>query len=188
MYQLTEHLKVHERRDWGARPPRDVSLQADPHEAFIHHGAEPDQAADRIDTHAELNAAMRATQNFHMDGRGWSDIAYHYMIFQPRGRFKYAHIAEGRMVHHVPAAQLGHNTGTLAICVFGTVDQTRELKDNTIWAIAQLLKGVRGNMTGIRAIKVVGGHKDVTQTSCPGNVIYHALDRIARDAGIERYH
>lgn len=188
MYHLTDHIRVLERADWHARSPRAVTAQPTPHEAFIHHGAESDHDARAITRQSEILSAMRGIQNFHMDGNGWNDIGYHYVVFQPHGDLKYAHICEGRMVRDLPAAQLGHNTGTLAVCVYGTIDSGDPLNDNTVWAIAQLLKGTRHDKTGVTSIRTVGGHRDVTQTSCPGDTLYRALDRIAHDAGIERFH
>lgn len=187
MYHLTDNIQVHERADWRARQPIAVTSQPTPHEAFIHHGAESDKEARAITNQSETLAAMRGIQNFHMDDNKWNDIGYHYVVFQPHGDLRFAHICEGRMVRHLPAAQLGHNTGTVAICIYGTIDGADPLHDNTVYAIAKLLNGTRGHKTGITSIETVGGHRDVTQTSCPGDMIYNALSRIARDAGIRRF-
>ncbi len=46
-------------------------------------------------------------------GRGWSDIGYHYFI-QKSGT-----VQKGRPLGRTPAAQRGHNTGTIAICLHG---------------------------------------------------------------------
>lgn len=185
-YRLTDTVTVYERHDWGARPWRDFTVQALPGEAFIHHGAEHD--AERIDTLAEQAQAMRDTQNFHMGPeRGWSDIAYHYIVFQPMGDVKFARVFEGRPVHHVPAAQLGHNTGTLAICVYGNFEHEDSVKPNTRHAIDVLLTG-RPDLTGCGAVKTLGGHRDAPgqSTECPGDTLYAQLDVIARGAHLER--
>lgn len=190
MYHVTDAVSVYERHDWHARDPRPMLPQALPREAFIHHGAESDRDAERIDTLAEVFIAMRGIQNFHMDdpAHRWSDIAYAYVAFQPRGHLERAVLCEGRSVHSVPAAQLGHNTGTLPICVYGTIDKGDPLSDSTIHAIAMLLKGHRSDLTGADQIRTVGGHRDVTQTDCPGAMLYAAVPTIAHQAGISVFH
>jgi len=61
--------------------------------------------------------------------RGWSTIGYHYLID------KAGEIIEGRNLEKTPAAQKGHNTGTIAICVHGlryfTDESLSALKDLT---------------------------------------------------------
>lgn len=190
MYHLTEKVKVYERDDWNARTPRPMDSQALPTEAFIHHGAETDREAVSVDTLADVFAAMRGIQNYHMDHNEWSDIAYAYVCFQARGdgELDYAVLCEGRHVHNVPAAQLGHNTGTLPVCVYGTVDHNDPLQGSTVHAIAMLLKGHRADLTGAGHVRTVGGHRDVTQTDCPGDMLYHAIPTIARNAGISVFH
>jgi hypothetical protein len=155
-----------------------MSAQGPPQQAFIHHGDESD--ANRINTGAEMRQAMRGIQAFHMATRGWSDIAYHYVVFQHQaGQEKGAHVFHGRDPGHVPAAQLGHNTNTLAICVYG--DFTKDgVHPGTIEAITAILDHHPALLT-------VGGHRDVTQTTCPGSHLYAALDKIAHAANLRRY-
>jgi hypothetical protein len=189
MYQLTDYHLVLERHDWNARKPGTMAAQASPSEAFVHHGAETDAEARGITTREQVKAAMHGIQAFHMGPeRGWSDIGYHYVVFQPHGSLRHAVICEGRPVRCVPAAQLNHNTNTFAVCVFGTIDRNDPLQDSTIKALGALLSGRRADLTGAHNIKTVGGHRDVTQTDCPGNYLYDKLDTIAHAAKIGRYH
>jgi hypothetical protein len=174
-------VRVYTRTDWDARPPRAMNLQPSaPTEAFVHHSADPrPEAFDRL---AEQKAHMRAIQDFHMDVRGWSDIAYHLVVFQPYGNIDKARIFEGRSWSYVPAAQEGHNTGTLAVCAIGDF-RSDELKRNTRYAIGRLLI----SHDGAHAIKVLAGHRDVDATDCPGDKLYRWIPRIA-DAADLRVH
>jgi hypothetical protein len=122
---------------------------------------------------------MRGLQNFHMDTRGWSDIAYAYIVFQPYGKLTRARVFEGRDYHKVPAAQLGHNTGTLPICVVGNFERDG-VKRNTRFVIEQLIRKHS-------SVKVVGGHCDVVSTSCPGQHLYAQVPVIAKAAGVRTY-
>lgn len=170
-------LKIYPRSRWNARTPRAMTPQGPPTEAFIHHS--DDVGASRWDTMAEQCEHMRALQNFHMDGRGWSDIAYAYVVFQPYGKLTRARVFEGRDYRKVPAAQLGHNTGTLPICVVGNFERDG-VKRNTRFVIEQLLRK-HGS------VRVVGGHRDVVGTTCPGDHLYEQIPTIAKAAGVRVY-
>lgn len=190
MYELSPTVRVYERDDWKAEPAKPGMLrQAPPSQAFLHHGAEQDSDAKSITSVSAALKAMHGIQAFHMGpARGWDDVGYHYVIFQPHGALKHAVICEGRLVHFVPAAQLGHNTDTFAVCVYGTIDQSDPLQDGTVWALTRLLGGVRAGMTGAGHLRTLGGHRDVTQTDCPGAALYGELDRIAKGSHLERFH
>lgn len=170
-------LKIYPRSRWNARTPRAMASQGPPTEAFIHHS--DDIGAERWDTMAEQCEHMRGLQNFHMDGRGWSDIAYAYIVFQPFGKLTRARVFEGRDYHMVPAAQLGHNTGTLPICVVGNFERDG-VKRNTRFVIEQLIRK-HGS------VKVVGGHRDVVGTTCPGAHLYAQVPVIAKASGVRTY-
>lgn len=169
-------FRIIPRSEWGAASPaRRTTEQAPPREAFLHYSDSSDAA--RIDTRAEAFAAARGIQRFHIQGRGWSDVAYHYLVVQLQGRGETVALA-GRSPRTVPAAQLGHNTGTLAICVYaGPLDT---ITPRTRFVVEQL---IRKNPT----VRTLGGHRDVTATSCPGDVLYALLPRIAAAAGVNVY-
>jgi hypothetical protein len=138
-----------------------------------------------MDTFEEQCAAMRAIQRFHMDTRGWDDIGYNYVAFQPYGNRKYARIFEGRGWDDIPAAQEYHNTDTVACAVMGMFDGLHELKDNTRWAITLLYKWVDRQVGG--TMRTLGGHRDVVATSCPGDDLYRHIPTIARNANLRVY-
>lgn len=176
--RLTPNITIYERRDWGARPWAGFTAQESPLEAFIHHST--DHLAEYADTLAEQKAICRAIQRYHMDTHGWTDVGYHAYVFQPYGHRKYARIFQGRPASHLPAAQLGHNTRTLALCVVGNFDHDDSVKDNTRYAIEQYLNT-------FAHLRAVGGHRDVTPTDCPGDTLYAAIPTIARAAHLDLY-
>ena len=174
-------VRVYTRSEWSARAPRTLVPQPHaPTEAFLHHSVDP--FAEQFDHLTDQKAKMRQIQAFHMDVRGWSDIAYHLVVFQPFGQIRKARVFEGRPWTHVPAAQERHNSGTLAICVVGDFGADR-LKRNTRYAIERVLSA----HTGARAVEVVGGHRDVGATTCPGPNLYRWLPRIADAANLRTY-
>lgn len=181
MIELTESISLFTREDWGARRPRPMTEQGwNAHEAFIHHTADTYKGLDSL---AEQKARMRGYQAFHMDVRGWADIAYHFVVFPPfvtsEGTEISARVFQGRERNYVPAAQEGHNRGTLAVCVVGDYE-SEFLHRNTIYALEVLL-------ARYDALRTLGGHRDVVSTSCPGDKLYAEVGRIADAVGLRRY-
>lgn len=161
-------MNIQTRKSWGARAPRSRTLQSDSiiRELFLHYPADGHDLS-HIDIDQEQDSYMRGIQNFHMDVRGWADFAYSFAVFQD-GR-----VYRGRGRDVVPAAQLGHNTGTNAVlCVVGnTEDPTRamylslaELKDYLDKQIGRDL--------------LVRPHSSVTATGCPGNGVRSIISRL----------
>jgi len=102
-------------------------------------------------------------KRWHLD-RGWSDIGYNYLIDRD------GTVTEGRPIEKTPAAQKGHNTGSVAIALWGghggnqddsfeehfTPEQDRALRK----MIAQL-------RMEYPSIKRVRGHNEVSAKQCP---------------------
>lgn len=170
-------MKIHTRSEWRAKPARPNTAKQSASaigEVFIHHSA---GFGKSIDTFAEQVACLQQMQAFHQNGRGWADIAYHYIVFQPYGALTRARIFEGRPLSVVPAAQEGHNTNTCAVCIVQA--DPEKLKPNTLWRVGRLARR-------IKSASRLRGHREVVQTGCPGDVIYPKLGQIARVAGLKR--
>jgi N-acetyl-anhydromuramyl-L-alanine amidase AmpD len=82
----------------------------------------PTRPVERVFIHCSASDhpdhdSIEVMRRWHTDpkpqGRGWSDVGYHYFI-RKTGR-----IEAGRSLERTPAAQRGHNTGTIAICLHG---------------------------------------------------------------------
>ncbi len=173
----SDSIRVYTRSDWGARKPGQMFDQPGPVvEAFLHHTFRPTGGADTL---AEQKAVMRGIQNGHMDGNGWPDIGYHFVVCQPFGSLEHARIFVGRNWRKVPAAQLNHNRRTLAVCTVGDFT-TEELQRNTRYAIGLLLRSGKWS----HDLAAVGGHRDVVSTDCPGDKLYEWVPRIAANASL----
>lgn len=183
VHDLGEGVRLWTRNEWDARDPRPMSPNGTVREVFIHHTTDP--RAEGIDKLAEQQAAMRGIQGFHMDTRGYSDISYAFVVFQPYGGLENARVFQGREVKFSPAAQLNHNTGTVPICVFGNFDRDDGVKPETITAIVRTIKWVERHHNG--TLVTVGGHRDVTGTECPGDTLYAKVPEIARKSGLRRF-
>jgi hypothetical protein len=170
--------RIYTRKEWGARPARDVAHgNRPPREAFLHNSDDPDFA--QFNTLAKQKTKMRQIQDFHMDTRGWSDFAYHFAVFQPAGSIRSARIFRGReSLDVIPAAQLNHNSHTLAIVVIGHGGKD-PLKADTRRAIVEILNRYPG-------LQALGGHRDVVATECPGDRFYAHVPELARRADLRR--
>lgn len=156
MIDLGNGVEMVTRAEWGARPARsrtdlDATYGSTGHWEGPTMGSFP---------HASCATKVRAIQNFHMDSRGWQDIAYsllvcpHDYVFQGRGP-------------NVRTAANGTNVG-----------------NNTAGAVCYL-GGVGDGFTGQAAMRAGfdyldraghgprrNGHRDWKPTQCPGDTIY----------------
>jgi hypothetical protein len=142
------------RAEWGARPPRSVTgLSAGittSHWEGPHLGEFP---------HSSCASKVRGIQNFHMDTRGWADIAYNG-VGCPHG---YVFAGRGPGVRSAANGTTAGNNGAFAVCYLGgqgdpfTDDGARAMKAGGDWLT---WPGSGRNC-----------HRDWTATECPGNTI-----------------
>lgn len=91
------------------------------------------------------------------EGRGWSDVGYHYFIK------KDGTIQTGRPLERTPAAQKGHNKGTIAICLHGLKEGnfTQEQKRSLIRLCTVINRAYNSKIT-------FHGHREVEPLkTCP---------------------
>lgn len=113
--------------------------------------------------HSECPSKVRGIQDFHINGRGWADIAYNAVVC-PHG-----YIFEGRGPGVTSAANGNESTNDdwYAVCYLGGERDpfTDDGKAAFIEAVAWLRE--EGD-----AGPEVNGHRDHKATECPGNEIY----------------
>ncbi|MCV2395835.1 DUF4214 domain-containing protein [Actinotalea sp. M2MS4P-6] len=184
------------REQWGARPqvctPNVASKLVG---AVVHHTA----GSNSYSTVAQAMQQIRGDQAYHIDGRGWCDIGYNFVVD------KWGNIYEGRddsLIKPVVGVHAGgFNTGTLGVSMLGTYDSAPPAA--TVRAVAQII-GWRLGYYGVNpqgsmvyhtyggensryteadvALPRVFGHRDVAYTACPGNGGYAALGSIRSQA------
>lgn len=113
---------------------------------------------------------MRSIQNFHMDSRGWSDIAYSFVI-DPVDLTIYEARGAGVLGGHT----FGRNSISHAICIMGNFDREQPTPA-LIDRIAELV--AYGHARGWWPKQLTGGHRDVRSTSCPGTNLYRQIPTI----------
>lgn len=133
--------KIIESEEWlyetrFSKPKRNV------HTVFLHCSASDNPLHDNIKT----------IRNWHLK-RGFAGIGYHYYIS------KDGEIHKGRDLERTPAAQKGHNTGSIAICLGGLYDFT----DKQFNSLKKLCFEINGSYAKIR----FRGHREVANKLCP---------------------
>lgn len=154
----------HDRADWGAREPLSTTLRFLGENTAHYGGPSPWGDVDRASAaafaastdHNRCASIVRAYQAFHMDSRGWQDIAYSSLVC-PHG-----HRYEGRGLDVRTAANgtTAGNDASHATCyIAGDGDP---LTDEA--------KAAYRDERRLRAL--TRGHRDWKSTSCPGDELY----------------
>ncbi len=185
------------RLSWGADekirrgPP---SYASDVRFVIVHH------TAGRNDySQSEAAAIVKGIQLFHVQGNGWNDIGYNFLVD------RFGTIYEGRYGgvdrNVIGAHALGFNTGSVGIALLGTYGSTKPSQAAQD-AIAKLIAwrldlahvdptsfvnvisgGSEKYASGIPVLlSAVSGHRDTGLTECPGNALYARLGAIAASA------
>ena len=150
------------RAQWQARPPRDETplKQAQVKGCAVHYSA---SNADEQANHLNCAGRVRAIQNYHMDTRGWNDIAYNFVVC------KHGYIFVGRGWYTRSAGQ-GTNAGNdqyLAVCFLG--DDTAGRDDVTADGRAAFKRVFARFKVWYGRKAVLKPHSYFTATSCPGD-------------------
>jgi hypothetical protein len=136
----------------------------------------------------DSSAIMRAIWQFHTYTNGWGDIGYNYVvdssgnIFQ--GRYYDPNVAHNLKKDVIGAHALSNNRGTTGVATIGDFSNARPT-DKMIDSVANIIafKSAKYyfNPSGIgpNGPNVVG-HRNVGQTSCPGQQLYDRLGDIRR--------
>lgn len=125
----------------------------------------PERFVERVFLHCSASdnpdhddvAVMR---RWHTDpkpqGRGWSDVGYHFFV-RKDGR-----VQKGRSLERNPAAQAGHNSGTIAICLHGlAAEKFTEAQHRAVVGLCSEIHGAYDGMVTFH------GHGEVSSKPCP---------------------
>ncbi len=154
--------------------------------SVVHHTAGRNPASP-----GKSAAVVRAIQLYHVQGNGWNDIGYNFLldgfgqIFEGRG---------GGIDRNVIGAHaLGFNTGSTGVALLGNY-QSDGVTGTAESTLASLLawRLDLGHLDPLsivnyvsngrrRELRAVSGHRDVNDTACPGDHLYDMLDGIAAD-------
>jgi flagellar hook assembly protein FlgD len=162
------------------------------HFAVVHH-----TAGSNAYTAAQSAAIVRGIELYHVQGNGWNDIGYNFLVD------KYGQVFEGRFggVERpvVGAHSLGFNRGSVGVAVLGdygskaiSAAAKRSLEQLLAWRLdlahidplSTITLRSGGNPrfpSGVPVLlRAISGHRDTNFTDCPGAVFYNQLPEIAK--------
>lgn len=159
------------RESWGAAPAVPTRLDRAGSAYWritVHHSAMPDPPPSG-ESLAASAAYVREIQRAHIQGRGYGDVGYHFLI-DPAGR-----VFEGRALDWQGAHARGeNNVGNVGICLLGNFEQERP----TAAALASLKNLVDQLQRTFRIPRhEVHGHSHYGGTACPGRYLQSFVDQ-----------
>lgn len=157
-------MKLVSRKEWGARSARYVS-KGDLNSASTGHwnGPKITVGGSEVWDHTKCAGLVRGIQNFHMDGRGWSDIAYNF-VECPHG-----YTFEGRGINVINGANgtnAGNRSSHAVMCLAG---EGNPFTDNEKVGFKDCVKYISDLSD---APNQAIGHRDHKSTECPGDSRY----------------
>ena len=175
------------REQWGCTPQTCPQAEAPsyttPTHLIVHHSAGTNSAADWA-------AVVRSIWVLHVQGNGWNDIGYNYLV-DPNGVLYEGRAGgDGVLGAHFSSV----NGGTVGICLLGTFS-TQRAPDPALatleaalawqagkWTIDPLAKRLHASSRLL--LDTVSGHRDANLasggTECPGNGLFAVLPAIRR--------
>lgn len=179
-----------DRACWGARATGASTNMATLNRAIIHHTA--GSGDYNVSSLAESAAKVRAIQNMHMDGNGWSDIGYHFLVDKLGNGFEGRRDSMNKSLYP-RGSHDATNTNSFGYNFMGYYHTpynqtlTAAEKDKMYRIIAwRMPNGWSPYGAGTYNSKTVGyidGHRDVKSTSCPGDLVYNTIIGTNHNAG-----
>jgi hypothetical protein len=141
----------------------------------VHHDGMPPVT---LRTQAEVARRIEQIRRAHVEGRGWADIGYHYVI-DPQGR-----VWEGRPVRLQGAHVQDNNPGNLGILVMGNFDEqtpTASARDALDGFLAEQVRRYRVPLSRVYT------HQEFKRTACPGRSLQrYMLETRSRTGRLSR--
>ena len=117
---------------------------------------------------------VQQIRQWHVQGNGWRDIGYHFVIY-PDGS-----IHKGRPIEQVGAHTTGHNAHSIGICYIGgmTADNKTPKDTRTEAQRLALIKLVR-ELKASYPSATVHGHNEFANKACPSFIVKNDPDLCA---------
>ncbi|MDO9548599.1 MAG: peptidoglycan recognition family protein [Candidatus Marinimicrobia bacterium] len=157
-----EKLGVIRRAEWGWKPLKTVLPQHEITKITIHHGG-VDYPPDK-----DPVEHIRNLQDWSRSEKKWIDIPYHFMI-APSGT-----IYETRPINYPGATNTDYDpSGHALICLMDNYENAT-VNQEQLKSIIELTAYLVGRFNV--PLYDIKGHKDYTETLCPGKNLYQYLE------------
>jgi N-acetylmuramoyl-L-alanine amidase len=108
------------------------------------------------------NIPVETIRKWHMEGRGWSDIGYHFYIDLE------GNISKGRDITKMGAHCKGHNRNSIGICYCGGVEADGKTpKDTRNFQQTEALLCVLRTLKAMYPKAKIHSHNDFANKACP---------------------
>lgn len=118
---------------------------------FIHCSATPEGRDIKMET----------IKSWHVKGRGWRNIGYHFVI-ELDGTLKV-----GRPMEQMGAGVKGHNANSIHVCYVGGIDKNKKAKDTRTEEQRETLNTMIGRLVEQYPDASVHGHNEFANKACP---------------------
>jgi len=118
---------------------------------FIHCSATPEGRDIKMET----------IKSWHVKGRGWRNIGYHFVI-ELDGLLR-----PGRPMEQMGAGVKGHNEHSIHVCYVGGLDKNKKAKDTRTQAQRETLNTIIGGLLKEYPDASVHGHNEFSNKACP---------------------
>ena len=165
---------IQQRAEWCSNcPTTQTPVVNEPTHLIVHHSAGSNSSSDWA-------AVVRSIWDFHVNGRGWNDIGYHYLI-DPNGE-----VYLGRSDNIQGAHFCAQNRNAMGVCVLGTFTNVSPAPAARAawvdlaayaackWEVSPQNRSLHGS-SGLNLLGV-SGHRDGCATECPGQMLYGQLN------------
>ncbi len=112
-------------------------------------------------TKDDADVTVEQIRDWHVNGRGWSDIGYHFVI-ELDGSVK-----AGRPLARKGAHVRGHNATSIGICYVGGLDRKGKPKDTRTTAQKKALYALTEDLMRRFPAATVHGHNEFASKACP---------------------
>ena len=113
-------------------------------------------------TREDQDITVETIRKWHMEGRGWSDIGYHFYIDI------HGEIHKGRDIAKIGAHCKGHNRNSIGICYCGGVEADGKTpKDTRLECQKEALVAVLRTLKAMYPNAVIHSHNDFANKACP---------------------
>lgn len=132
-----------------------------------HLDLETDRKIEKLIIHCSAtregqHISVDTIRKWHVEGRGWSDIGYHFIIGLDGS------IEIGRPLYRSGAHTKGYNKYSIGICYIGGVEKDgRTPKDTRTEEQKSALRGLVSTLKGIYPEATVHGHREFAAKACP---------------------
>ena len=157
-------MQLVSRAQWNARPPK-RTINYEPSRPCTGHWNGPTITIGGKPTwgHEYCASIVRSIQNFHMDDRGWYDIAYNFVVC-PHG-----YVFEGRGLWHQNGANGTNHGNQTSPAIMWLAGGNNPFTEESKLSFVQCTQYVAQNTT---AKQGAIGHRDWKSTTCPGDKRY----------------